>query len=389
MTVSRLRRAARIAVCGALLAVPAHRAGAAVFTVVNNDGAGEGLNDTTARSPVGGNEGPTLGAQRRIAIARAAGVWGAALASAVPIRLAVTFDALYCDGNAATLGSAGPTTVLRDFPGAPRRNTWYPQALANALAGSDQLTDYDDIEMQFSSTIDSGCLPGLQWYYGLDGQAGDDEIDFTTTVLHEIAHGLGFLTFVDPDTGDRLGNVDDVFMDFPFDATTGQRWPALTDAQRAASSVADGALLWSGDDVVAASGFLGTGRTTGGLVEMYAPMPVESGSSVSHFNTTLQPDELIEPYITAHPTMDLTLLALADIGWPLASTTVVTPTPVCAGDCDDDGSVTVDELVRAVSIALGTSPLSACSSIDSDGDGVVSIAELLAAVDRSTDGCAR
>jgi hypothetical protein len=34
--------------------------------------------------------------------------------------------------------------------------------------------------------------------------------------------------------------------------------------------------------------------------------------------------------------------------------------PTCVGDCDDDGTVTVDEIVKGVNIALGELPLDQC-----------------------------
>lgn len=59
----------------------------------------------------------------------------------------------------------------------------------------------------------------------------------------------------------------------------------------------------------------------------------------------------------------------------------------CAGDCDGGGSVSVDELVRAVGLALGAPGTPACAAADGDGDGVVRIAELIAAVAAALDGC--
>ena len=51
-----------------------------------------------------------------------------------------------------------------------------------------------------------------------------------------------------------------------------------------------------------------------------------------------------------------------------------------AGDCDGDGSVTIAELVTLVAIALGHSPVTACAAGDTNGDGSISISELIAAV---------
>jgi len=62
--------------------------------------------------------------------------------------------------------------------------------------------------------------------------------------------------------------------------------------------------------------------------------------------------------------------------------------PACVGDCDQRGTVTVDELVKGVNIALGTTSVDVCPSFDTNGDGVVTINELIAAVNRALSGCA-
>lgn len=51
------------------------------------------------------------------------------------------------------------------------------------------------------------------------------------------------------------------------------------------------------------------------------------------------------------------------------------------GDCNGDGTVTVDELIIGVNIALGSEPLSSCASFDVDGNGEVTVDELIVAVD--------
>lgn len=58
----------------------------------------------------------------------------------------------------------------------------------------------------------------------------------------------------------------------------------------------------------------------------------------------------------------------------------------CAGDCDDDGQVTVAELTLAVRDALGLAEDS-CGAADRDGDGTVTVDELVAAVSAALDGC--
>ncbi len=53
---------------------------------------------------------------------------------------------------------------------------------------------------------------------------------------------------------------------------------------------------------------------------------------------------------------------------------------VCAGDCSRDRTVSVDELVHCVNVALGTSDLTTCRACDVDLDGSVGIDELVRSV---------
>ncbi len=61
--------------------------------------------------------------------------------------------------------------------------------------------------------------------------------------------------------------------------------------------------------------------------------------------------------------------------------------PPCPGDCNGDGTVTVDELITGVGIALGNLPLTACPAFDQDNDGEVSVNELVDAVNAALNGC--
>lgn len=61
---------------------------------------------------------------------------------------------------------------------------------------------------------------------------------------------------------------------------------------------------------------------------------------------------------------------------------------LCPGDCNVDDRVTIDELVRGVAIALGEQDRRDCLALDRDGDAVISIAEIIAAVAAALNGCA-
>ncbi|MBI1817937.1 MAG: VCBS repeat-containing protein [Deltaproteobacteria bacterium] len=59
----------------------------------------------------------------------------------------------------------------------------------------------------------------------------------------------------------------------------------------------------------------------------------------------------------------------------------------CTGDCDGSDSVTVEELVRGVNIALGTAPLSDCPSFDKNDSGDVTVEELIIGVNNALGEC--
>jgi hypothetical protein len=61
--------------------------------------------------------------------------------------------------------------------------------------------------------------------------------------------------------------------------------------------------------------------------------------------------------------------------------------PVCAGDCDRNGTVITAELIRGVNIAFEVVSLETCPAFDSDASGSVTIDELVAGVDNSVLGC--
>ncbi len=59
----------------------------------------------------------------------------------------------------------------------------------------------------------------------------------------------------------------------------------------------------------------------------------------------------------------------------------------CVGDCNKDGTVTVDELVLGTRISLGQTVINFCRALDVNNDGKVTIDELLTAVESAIHGC--
>lgn len=232
----------------------ASAAWSAQIVVVNFDaGTGQGFDDPTPAAPVGGNPGTTIGEQRLNVFQVAAQSWGDTLQSDVPIFLAAFFQPLDCTENSAVLGSAGPLQVFADFPGAPLSNVWYYGALADSIAGVDLDEVSFDMVARFNGDIgiNPNCLVGQSWYNGYDHSNDPaSEVDLLSVVMHEFAHGLGNLEIVSEADG-SLFILPDVYMLNMYDTTTGKGWGDMTDAERLASQVNSGNLVWTGGSVTA------------------------------------------------------------------------------------------------------------------------------------------
>jgi len=231
----------------------------ATFVVVNLDSPGEGFNDPTPVAPVGGNPGTTVGQQRLNVFARAGEIWDTILDSPVTIYVRSNFDPLPCNATSGVLGAAGPWVVEADFSGAPFGSTWYAGAEANRIAGTDLEPTEEDLEAYFQSNLGQpGCLSTRFWYYGYDGNEGAAGIDLLAVLLHEFGHGLGFLTLTDDSNGQYYGGLPTIFDRYLYDNVTGKHWIEMTPAERVASAINTGHLVWEGPMVTErAPNFLG------------------------------------------------------------------------------------------------------------------------------------
>jgi hypothetical protein len=59
----------------------------------------------------------------------------------------------------------------------------------------------------------------------------------------------------------------------------------------------------------------------------------------------------------------------------------------CDGDCNGDGTVTVDEVMQAVGSGLGQQAVATCVAADADDDDTVTIDEVLRGVNNVLNGC--
>jgi len=292
------RTAARSLIAAAC-ALTCLAAQAATITITSRDPAGVGFNDPTPVQPVGGNMGTTLGEQRWNVYKYVAAIWEKNLESDINIKVSAGWEALTCSATSATLGSAGAWNIWHDFPNG-KPGTWYPQALANKLAGTDlsagQPDDgsgYSDVDIktQFNVNLgNTGCLDGSPFYLGLDGKAGG-KVNFVATLLHELGHGLGFSVIsVNTSTGARInaegtayvtnGGLPSVWEQFMYDNTAKKTWLVMSSAERRASAINPLQLAWIGPNAKAGASMLTN------VPVLQAVSPAANGNLMIDFNTS-------------------------------------------------------------------------------------------------------
>ena len=193
-------------------------------------------------------------------------VWAANFSSPVTI----TVDASWGRSSSwGILGSARPTNFYSGFAGAPDPTLWYTSALANSLAGK----DLDKANPEMIIQVNSGAA----WNTRGDGAPSNNEYDLESVFLHEIAHGLGFLS---NDSYDSYYGVASLDQPTPYDAyaqtADGRRLADLPSPSLELGQALTTSLLWSGP--------LGIAANNGVKPKLYTPSRYESGSSTSHLD---------------------------------------------------------------------------------------------------------
>ena len=193
-------------------------------------------------------------------------VWSANFKSSV----VVTVDASWGRSSSwGVLGSARPGSFFSAFSGAPDPSLWYASAAANALAGKDLDKANPEIIIQVNSAA--------AWNTRGDGAPSSSQYDLESVFIHEIGHGLGFLSNDAYDPFYGLGSLD---QPTPFDAylqtSDGRRLADLPTPSKELGTALTSTLVWSGPVAIKANG--------GIKPKMFTPSRYQSGSSTSHLD---------------------------------------------------------------------------------------------------------
>ena len=261
--------------------------------------------------------------EARAAFQYAVDIWNSLIRSPVPIWIDATFTDFggYEDGR-IILGGAQP--VAWKSPQA--LNLWFVDALADKRAGRDLADGEPDIITRFNSHID------VNWYFGTDGNTPSGKMDFVSTVVHEIAHGLGFFSAAREENistwtfspSSKRGKLKSGTPELPhiydFFVVNGSG-EAITNFPDPSTNLLEqltgNNLFWDGAKGVAANG--------GGRPQLHAPSTWDTGSGYAHLDETIFPvgdvNSLMTPYLdkqeAIHDPGPIALGMLEDMGWSI------------------------------------------------------------------------
>lgn len=253
----------------------------------------------------------------------AALIWSTLLNGTQPV---IVHACWYSSLGPNVLGQATASSASQNFTNAPQANTLYSAALANQLANSDLNGATPEIGASFSA--------GFAWYFGVDGQVPViptvpvSQVDFLSTALHELGHGLGVQGGANWDNGAGTAECNGVAGNgcvrnppLAYDRFVQSGGTAVVGGFTSPSLALGNALIgnnltYNGPLAVAANG--------GNPPRLQATNPWVGGSSYTHlneatFNNTV--NALMTPSLASgeavHYPGPVTLGLLADMGWEI------------------------------------------------------------------------
>ncbi len=269
--------------------------------------------------------------EAREAFQYAVDIWNALIRSPVPIWIDATFTDFsgYEDGR-IILGGARPAA----WKSPVALNLWFVDALADKRAGRNLADGEPDIITRFNSHED------VNWYFGTDGNTPAGKMDFVSTVVHEIAHGLGFFSAARTEnvsigtlspSGERgklrSGKPDELPHIYDFFVVNGSGEAIITfrdPSTNLLEQFTSNNLFWSGAKGIAANG--------DGHPQLHAPSTWDRGSGYAHLDETIFPagdvNSLMTPHFdrqeAIHDPGPIALGMLEDMGWSINKAPVFT-----------------------------------------------------------------
>jgi len=248
-------------------------------------------------------------ANAKAAFQAAVNIWQTMVVSSQVIHVNASWSSL----GSGILGDAGPALIAVN-------GVAYPAALYEAMCSCNQ---YQGNEITATMNSSFG-----NWYLGTDGNPPMSKYDFESVVLHELGHGLGFLSSfkVNGNGQGKVGfNIGSNVYQSAFDQ---HEWSAATGGSKLvsfaspstslANQLTDGSVYFDGPNVQ---------NVLGQRARLYAPSNWIEGSSNSHLDEgTYGPSSgnaLMTPALfngeVEHDPGPLMLAMFRDIGWATAN----------------------------------------------------------------------
>ena len=206
---------------------------------------------------------------------KATEIWSEFIFSSVPINVSIKWTNL---GN-GILGSAGPSSIMRNFDGAPQSDYYYPIAVAEKMIGFNQNGNNSDIEASFNSNFSN-------WYIGTDGIPTNSQIDLLSVVIHELGHGLGYIGNISANTTNQTASHNNlcIFDKFIIDefnnpATNTTIYP--NPSNKLYQLITSDSLYHSNVGILSENNNV--------KAKLYAPSSYNRGSSIYHVNQESYP----------------------------------------------------------------------------------------------------
>ncbi len=242
------------------------------------------------------------------------------------------------------------TYLFRGDAGMPLEDVWYAMAPAERLAGRRGCKLYSDVDCAIPEIV--------VWFNSADAAKGsydgpEDEALIRSVMMHEVAHGLGFLSQIGVSKEKDDGSDNPNYLKFykgyidAYSANLGyvsapEKHPSdyrvvqfanLAATERENALTSGQFLVWT-DPALGSSvdNILRNNTSPRNLVELYAPSKIQPGSTLSHLSSVHR-DQLMTAVIQrSHPqTLGLAGPMLARVGWNTAPIAVAnpsnTPTP--------------------------------------------------------------
>jgi len=282
--------------------------GNVTFQITYIDGPNEGFND------------PTLGTDRRNALAFAVNIWAERIQGPASISIEAEMSPKGGTPTGCNLASAGPGAFYSSFTNQPIANTYYPEPLVEILSGSDPDTNVFDFSIDYNSDVDSPTICSGDWYYGTDGLPTGNDIDFVTVTIHEMTHGLGFSDSFNASGQFGLGSPKDGIPTIYDRFVVNSAGTPIISIPISSTNVTS-PVFWNGifGKFAYNHDFLDSG--TNNNIPLYAPVLFDGGSSIAHLDeSTFTGDwELMTPFNdgVVHTPDVIVMGILQDIGHSL------------------------------------------------------------------------